>query len=93
MEFIILVGSLVASLTVSGWATALLWSWFVVPTFSLSPITIVQAIGLSIIFKALHGFDMSGKSEGIGEIIMLTFKQVFMYVFVIIIAWIVRLWM
>lgn len=93
MEFIILVGSLIVSFTASGWATSLLWSWFVVPTLSLSPITIAQAIGLSIVFKALHGFDMSGKSEEIGEIVMLTFKQVFMYVFIIIIAWVVTLFM
>ena len=94
MEFLLLIGSMIVSLVASGWATSILWLWFVVPTFSLSPITTLQAVGLAIVFRAFHGFDMSDKSRvTTGEVVMLTFKQVFMYIFVVVIAWFVTLFM
>ena len=94
MEFLLLIGSMIVSLVASGWATSILWLWFVVPTFSFSPITTLQAVGLSIVFRAFHGFDMSDKSKvTTGEVVMLTFKQVFMYIFVVVIAWFVTLFM
>jgi hypothetical protein len=93
MEFIIVAGCLIVSFLVSGWTTSIMWSWFIVPLFSLPAITIPQAIGLSIILKSLSGFKISEESAGIDEILKATGKQVFMYIFILGIAWCVTRFM
>lgn len=35
-----------------GYVLSILWGWFIVPTFSLPPLLIVQAIGLSCVITA-----------------------------------------
>ena len=93
MEFLLLIGSMIVSLVSSGWAASILWLWFVVPTFNISPISIAQAIGLSVVFRAFHGFDVSGEEKSTWEVLMLTFKFVLMNVLIVIIAWFVTLFM
>jgi hypothetical protein len=38
-----------------GWVLAKLWGWFIVPLFGLSPLTVVQAIGLNLVVVSLAG--------------------------------------
>lgn len=43
----------------SGWAIALLWSWFVLPVFFLPPLTWAQAAGLGMVIGYLtHQIDL-----------------------------------
>ena len=37
------------SLILSGWTLSTLWSWFVVTTFHMQPLTIAQAAGLGLV--------------------------------------------
>jgi hypothetical protein len=39
---------------VKGWAFATLWFWFVVPTFGLEPLTILQGTGCFLLFTLLQ---------------------------------------
>ena len=43
----------VYSSVLNGWALTKLWAWFIVPTFGLEQLTIVAAIGLSLVVKYL----------------------------------------
>jgi len=36
-----------------GWVLSILWRWFFVPAFNLSPITLVQAIGIALVIRFL----------------------------------------
>ena len=36
-----------------GWSTAVLWGWFIVPTFGLPNIGLVQAIGLHLVINSI----------------------------------------
>ena len=38
---------------VNGWALSMLWGWFVVPTFQMPDLRIVEAIGLAMIVSFL----------------------------------------
>lgn len=48
---VILGGLVVAvfSISLNGWVMRVFWGWFIVPVFGVDPITIPQAIGLSVI--------------------------------------------
>ena len=48
--FVVLILIIFATL-LRGYIISKLWFWFVVPTFALNPLTIVQAIGLSLIIS------------------------------------------
>lgn len=51
---ILLVVGLTAGISIyNGWALSTLWGWFVVPFFHLPPISIPQAIGISLIITLL----------------------------------------
>jgi hypothetical protein len=48
----------------NGWVLSVLWGWFVVPTFSLAPLSVPQAIGLALITTALtYHIDTDTKTE------------------------------
>jgi len=53
--------SVIASI-LNGWALSVLWGWFVVPTFALPNLGIVQAIGLSMVIN-LFLWGARGYSE------------------------------
>lgn len=37
-----------------GWVIALLWGWYVTDYFGLKALTIIEAVGLGILFTAFH---------------------------------------
>jgi hypothetical protein len=56
------------SIIINGWVLAMMWGWFVVPTFNLSQISIPEAIGISLIiyFLIMHSdvrFKFKDKTE------------------------------
>lgn len=50
------------------WAFRLLWTWFVVPTFALAPLTYPQAMGLKLVHSAFVGVRRDPKEmESAGQ--------------------------
>ena len=47
------VGLFILGSILRGWVLSILWGWFVVPVFSLPNLTVVQAIGISLIIGFL----------------------------------------
>ena len=75
---------MVISTLMGGWAISNLWEWFIVPTFHLQPLSVVQAIGLSMVVSYMsHTYvDTPEREESaaakIGRVIgMAIFRPVF----------------
>lgn len=49
MKMFLSILNFVASVTFSGWVFSVLWGWFIVATFGLTPLTIPAAIGVQIV--------------------------------------------
>lgn len=47
---------------VSGYTLSILWSWFITPTFDVKELTVIQAIGLSLV-KGYLFFNYKESSE------------------------------
>jgi len=56
----------------SGFVLSQLWEWFIVLTFNLPLLTVAQAIGVSLVFRALTG-SVTLKQEDVKE--LLTYKK------------------
>lgn len=39
------------TIVLNGWVLSILWRWFIVPTFSLTPLSIAQALGLTCVLR------------------------------------------
>lgn len=78
----------------NGWALAKLWSWFIVKTFELPPLSIPAAIGLSIVVGYLtHQLDTKENKDEywktlVKGLALATAKPIFTLLF----GWIVQLW-
>jgi hypothetical protein len=75
---------IVYSAAVNGYVLSSLWGWFIVPVFAVEPITIVQAVGLSIVvsFVTFHGTPKDYKPD---------WTQALLRPFVVLLmGWIVR---
>ena len=60
-----------------GWMFSYLWLWFVVPTFGLSPITVIQAVGLVITVGFLVKRGSSSKdSDTIEDVVTSMFLNI-----------------
>lgn len=49
----LLVGVIVVTALMSGWALSVLWGWFIVPVFELPQLTLIQAIGVGMVVSFL----------------------------------------
>lgn len=79
-----------------GYVLTVLWAWFIVPTFHLPPLSLVAAIGMSMVIGYLTShIDMEHKSEiGWGQrfanrIVVALLKPLFALFF----GWIIHLFM
>lgn len=60
----------------TGYVLSILWGWFIIPIFSLPPLSIPTAIGIAVISGLLTHQSRSGKEEGssaFGQIIAFNF--------------------
>ena len=81
-----------------GYVLTILWGWFVVPTFGMSPLALVPAIGLSVVVgylthqytpKAVKPED-DGKWDETVRAISHILRQP---VFALLVGWVVKQWM
>lgn len=88
---------LLISSLINGWVLSLLWAWFLVPTFHLPYLTLVQAIGLMLTVKVVtHRFNTdSDLDEGIETYVGKAIGSAISYVFIyplleLLFAWVVH---
>ena len=79
----------------NGWVLSILWEWFVVSTFEISPLTIPEAIGLAALVSFLTCSYQSGEpgqtnEERIRRIIESICYSIARPLVVLILGWIVH---
>jgi len=89
---------IVISSLLNGWALKVLWSWFVAPVFQISTISIVQAIGLSLVFSLMQSSSRTSNNANSDKSPMtLLFEAVFLAVvtplFAVGFGWVVSLFL
>jgi len=91
LPLVIIVGSIAG-----GWALSTLWGWFIVPVFNLPPLTIVQAIGVSIVVGTLKGSSSTNsdsKKKETSELISAIFVALLTPLFSVFLGWLLTLFM
>lgn len=48
---------LVFVITLNGWALSVLWGWFVVPVFNVNNLSVIQALGISVVVSFFKGYQ------------------------------------
>ena len=52
---------------IHGWVLTVLWGWFIVPAFNVPKLSIVVAIGISIIISMFRGYTTNSKEQTLEE--------------------------
>ena len=83
--------TIVVSSILSGWVLSVLWEWFVVPTFSVSSLSIPVAIGISLVIGMLtkEGKPRDDKKKDTYELVGEILGTVFAPLVTLIVGWIV----
>lgn len=77
----------------AGLALSILWSWFMVPLFGLPTLTLWQAYGVALCFRALHGLgDNSPKREAVKVLIRATVGAPIICAVILAVGWCVKFW-
>lgn len=53
----------VLGMFMNGWALSTIWNWFIPPVFHLVPLTLWQAVGVSMVFELFTGTNKISKSQ------------------------------
>jgi hypothetical protein len=61
--FVLALALIVVSAGLNGWVVSVMWGWFVVPTFGLPSLTVLQAVGLCLVLGMLIRNASSDNSE------------------------------
>lgn len=57
-------GAVIIAAMLRGWVLSVMWMWFVVPTFGLTPLSIPVAIGIGLILSfTTHQTNISAKPK------------------------------
>jgi len=68
----IVIISILISALVDGYIVKKLWSWFIVPIFELKALSLAQAYGLCMVFRALSGYSLklNDEEKEFGEVVV-----------------------
>lgn len=59
--------SFIPCVLLSGYTITKLWGWFIVPVFTVSPLTIMQGLGISLLINYLTWRKQYYKTDNISE--------------------------
>ena len=91
-KFTFIILSLILLPLLNGFIVSKLYLWFIVPTFNMEPLRIVEAIGLSLIVKYMTTITKRSDSETtFKDLVQDNLFQVIMALLILTIAWIVNL--
>jgi hypothetical protein len=78
-----------------GWALSLLWSWFIVSAFNVSPIGIAQSIGVGLVINMLtHQMAHAPSSQSEADKWALGIAHALIApTLIIVVGWIVRMFL
>jgi len=90
-QLVLAVAILVVTLVISGWAIFLLWGWFIVPMFSVSEMSIAQAMGISLFVALFIGEkqDSDDKQRELIDVVRVIVAAVFRLLCIVFLGWII----
>ena len=96
MSFIIaFLATLVIGTVMRGWVLCVLWKWFIVPVFHITPLTIFQALGIGLLVTCLtnHSCQKSDDDDDDEEevIIKVVAMGIGVPLVILFIGWIIHL--
>lgn len=94
-KFMTVVLAMIISPIVSGFVVLKLWAWFIVPTFEVQPLRLVEAIGLMFLVNYLKAKrDKETDKDEFWKKFVTNFVFVIIYAgFALLAGWIVSLFM
>ena len=88
---------LVISAVITGFVLSVLWRWFIIPIFSLPPLSIPQATGIAIIVEFLTTYQDQRQGEddkGLTEKIIKSLFYAICYPMIILgLGWVIQLFL
>jgi len=87
------VATIVLGAVMNGYVLSVLWGWFIVPPFSVPPLSVATAIGLSLAIGMLVNRESSpsGEKKDISDAIAAVVSRVvFAPLFTLFVGWIVK---
>lgn len=98
ISFIIFLFGVVPMLTIlNAWVLTVIWGWFIVPAFGVTPLAMTTAIGISILAGMLTHQETNTKGEPgqtYAEVLVgITAKSISESLSVLLIGWITTLFM
>jgi len=83
------IGTLALMFSLKGIALQMLWRWFIIPIFHLSPLSLLQAIGIAMVvgFLTKQHIPTSKEPDAKKELVLHAFIQP---IAVIIVGWIIH---
>ena len=89
--------TVIISTVINGWVLSVMWRWFISTTFGVAPLTITNAIGLSLLVSLLtNQRDKTKKKdtqEFSKEFIDVTSYTIIMPLTILAIGWVVHLFL
>ena len=82
------IGAFVVGLVLKGWALMTLWGWYIHPIFNLPEITIVQALGITLVGVMVTGTGKSSSYSDNDSPIVILIEPIFMPLFAVLLGWI-----
>jgi len=96
-KLIVTLSFMVGGTLLRGYVFVKLWRWFIVPTFDLNPLRIVEAIGLSMVVGFLVAKKRDFEPEEDKDFMTLLLKGIFwlvgFYGFMLLFGWIISSFM
>jgi hypothetical protein len=68
MSLLIMIGIWIGQVIVQGWILAIMWKWFVIPTFHLPALSIPAAMGLTLIVAMLWNPKFGDEKDIVNQI-------------------------
>lgn len=87
--------TMIITTLIGGFVFQTLWSWFIVPTFAMPQLTLIQAIGTSCFINYLKT-NLSKKNDdefSMEFVLKALVMSVVMALFVLLLGWIITLFM
>ena len=71
----------VVAAVANGWALVTIWNWFIPPIFGLVPLTLWQAVGVSMVFNLFVGVknkssNSDTKNKTFGEVFVSSLSEI-----------------
>jgi hypothetical protein len=93
-KFMLVILIMTVTLIINGFVFLKLWLWFIVPTFQMQPLRIIEAIGISLLISFIRtGKNKEDKKNFWENILNQTIFNLGVFIYVLLTGWIITLFL